>query len=90
MTGMAPDQDFSERVVLLLWRHHRSQVWLARKMGVHPQTVQDKMRGRNGNRWQGVEERQTVAAALGTTLDRRKLPRLDSNQQPAGYRPRAA
>lgn len=85
--AMAGDQEFSELVVALLWRHHRSQGWLASKMGVHRGTIRDKLRGRNGNRWRDLEERRRVAEVLATTLDVRGLPRLDSNQQPAGYRP---
>lgn len=90
MGFVSTDQEFSERVVVLLWRHQRTQTWLARHLGMHPQTVKQKLRGWNGNHWRGREERGRVAQLLGTTLDRRGLPRLDSNQQPAGYRHRAA
>lgn len=85
---LGSDQEFSERVVALLWRHRRSQRWLSRKLGIHEGTMAQKMRGIGGNRWRGLEERLKVAVILGTTLDSRGLPRLDSNQQPADYRHR--
>ena len=88
-TALGSDQEFSERVVVLLWRHRKTNRWLASKLGIHEDTVTAKMRGRHRNRWL-ESERELVAATLGTTLDRRGLPRLDSNQQPADHRYRAA
>lgn len=80
---MAKGLTFRERVAVLMLRRDMSQRQLAPLIGMHYNSLGSKLKGEYP--W-APGEREALAAALGTSLDARGLPRLDSNQQPVDYR----
>jgi transcriptional regulator with XRE-family HTH domain len=79
-------RDFNRAVGrrIRFWRDERGFTTesLAQDLGVSPITVQRHMRGENAPDLENIAR---YATALQVTTDQ-LLPRLDSNQEPTGYR----
>lgn len=86
MSRMTVDQLIGERIHSLMWKHRLTQVTLAPALGITQSTLSKKLRGTVP--WTAAEVHAAadrLDVGIGDLMEA-GLPRLDSNQEPAGHR----